>query len=209
MLQTVEIVLTAHPTQVMRRSLQYKQARIGQLVQELDYAQKIGVNKEELMNALFREIMAMWQTDELRRTKPTPQEEAKANLHILEQSLWDAVPVYMRSLNSAVRSVCGKQLPLNCAPIRFASWAGGDRDGNRFVTAGVCSTAFVAAGVHSSAFVAAGVHSLATSNAYTAQGWQSCCLFSIASSSSSQVANPCIMFGTKSKLDAFRRLGRG
>jgi phosphoenolpyruvate carboxylase len=124
----------------MRRSLQYKQARVGQLVHELDCAQKLGANKDEIMNALFREIMAMLQTDELRRTKPTPQEEAKANLHILEQSLWDAVPAYMRSLNSAVRSVCGRQLPLDCAPIRFASWAGGDRDGNRFVTAGVCFT---------------------------------------------------------------------
>jgi phosphoenolpyruvate carboxylase len=133
----VEVVLTAHPTQVMRRSLQHKQCRIGQLLQELERVAAIGGNKDEVMGALFREVMATWQTDELRRSKPTPVEEAKGGLHILEQSLWNAVPAYLRKLNSAVLSVCGKTLPLECAPVKFASWMGGDRDGNPNVTSKV------------------------------------------------------------------------
>lgn len=75
--QTVEVVLTAHPTQVMRRSLQHKQCRIGQLLQELERVSANSTSSDELLRALFREVMATWQTDELRRTKPTPVEEAK------------------------------------------------------------------------------------------------------------------------------------
>ena len=76
-LQTVEVVLTAHPTQVMRRSLQHKQCRVGQLLQELDRVSANSTSSDELLRALFREVMATWQTDELRRNKPTPVEEAK------------------------------------------------------------------------------------------------------------------------------------
>lgn len=104
-MQKVEIVLTAHPTQVMRRSLQFKQARVGALLQEHENAIAMNAKKDDVQKALMREIMSMWQTDELRRSKPTPQEEAKGGLHILEQSLWNAVPAYLRELNEAVLQV--------------------------------------------------------------------------------------------------------
>jgi phosphoenolpyruvate carboxylase len=147
-MQTVEVVLTAHPTQVMRRSLQHKQCRVGQLLQELERSGAAAAPgaKEELTRALFREVMATWQTDELRRSKPTPVEEAKGGLHILEQSLWTAVPTYVRKLSDSVRAVCGRELPLDATPIRFASWMGGDRDGNPNVTSkarAACSSADV------------------------------------------------------------------
>jgi phosphoenolpyruvate carboxylase len=133
--QSVEIVLTAHPTQVMRRSLQHKQCSISLLLHELDRVAAVHGPKDDLMHSLFREVMATWQTDEIRRTKPTPVEEAKGGLHILEQSLWSAVPAYLRKLNSAVSQLCGQPLPIDCTPLRFASWMGGDRDGNPNVTA--------------------------------------------------------------------------
>ena len=93
----MEIVLTAHPTQVMRRSLQHKQCRIGQLLHDLDRAaadvSAAGSGaRDEVVKSIFREVMATWQTDEIRRTNPTPEEEAKSGLHILEQSLWTAIP---------------------------------------------------------------------------------------------------------------------
>lgn len=108
-MQSVEIVLTAHPTQVLRRSLQHKQCRISQLLNDLDNRSggaASSASKDEIMHSLFREVMATWQTDEIRRTKPTPVEEAKGGLHILEQSLWTAVPAYIRKLNGAVSQVC-------------------------------------------------------------------------------------------------------
>lgn len=69
------------------------------------------------------------------RKKPQPTDEARGGLNIVEQSLWHAVPQFMRKLNSAVVQLTGQDLPVNCSPLRFASWMGGDRDGNPNVTA--------------------------------------------------------------------------
>lgn len=135
--QEVEIVLTAHPTQINRRTLQYKHVRLAHL---LDYNDRTDITHEDrdmLIEDLVREITSIWQTDELRRHKPTPVDEARAGLHIVEQSLWKAVPHYLRRVNNALKKHTGRPLPLTCTPIRFGSWMGGDRDGNPNVTAKV------------------------------------------------------------------------
>lgn len=72
MLQCVEIVLTAHPTQVNRRTLQYKHSKIAMLLQQHDRADLTAEEKEQVLQDLMREIAALWQTDELRRQRPTP-----------------------------------------------------------------------------------------------------------------------------------------
>ena len=59
-------------------------------------------------------------------------------MHIVEQSLWAAVPAYMRKLNSALKKHTDRELPIGCTPLIFGSWMGGDRDGNPNVTAQVC-----------------------------------------------------------------------
>ncbi|VAH70649.1 unnamed protein product [Triticum turgidum subsp. durum] len=135
--QGVEIVLTAHPTQINRRTLQYKHLRIAHLLEfngrrDLNYE-----DREMLIEDLVREITALWQTDELRRHKPTPVDEARAGLHIVEQSLWKSIPRYLRRVSNALKKHTGKPLPLTCTPIKFGSWMGGDRDGNPNVTSKV------------------------------------------------------------------------
>ncbi|CAN0870441.1 Phosphoenolpyruvate carboxylase 4 [Linum grandiflorum] len=90
-----------------------------------------------LIEDLVREITSIWQTDELRRHKPTPVDEARAGLNIVEQSLWKAVPHYLRRVSNALKKHTGMPLPLTATPIRFGSWMGGDRDGNPNVTAKV------------------------------------------------------------------------
>lgn len=68
--------------------------------------------------------------------------EARGGLHIVEQSLWAAMPAYMRKLNAALKKHTGRELPIGTCPLTFASWMGGDRDGNPNVTAQVmhCSS---------------------------------------------------------------------
>eukprot|EP00249_Psilotum_nudum_P025001 c29345_g1_i1 orf=511-3756(-) len=135
--QEVEIVLTAHPTQINRRTLQYKHLRIAHLLEFNDRTDLTQEDKELLIEDLVREITALWHTDELRRRQPTPVDEARGGLHIVEQSLWKAVPYYLRRVSSALKKHTGRPLPLTCTPIKFGSWIGGDRDGNPNVTAKV------------------------------------------------------------------------
>ncbi|KAL2233451.1 phosphoenolpyruvate carboxylase 4 [Sesamum indicum] len=135
--QEVEIVLTAHPTQINRRTLQYKHIRIAHLLEYNDRPDLGDEDREMLIEDLVRELSSIWQTDELRRHKPTPVDEARAGLNIVEQSLWRAVPHYLRRLSNALKKHTGKPLPLTCTPIKLGSWMGGDRDGNPNVTAKV------------------------------------------------------------------------
>ena len=135
--ESVEIVLTAHPTQVNRRTLQHKLTQIAQLLAEKDGGRLTEEEQAANLDAIRREITALWQTDELRRRKPTPLDEARGGLHIVEQSLWAAVPAHLRRIDAALRKHTGRELPINATPIRFGSWMGGDRDGNPNVTAKV------------------------------------------------------------------------
>ena len=135
--QEVEIVLTAHPTQINRRTLQYKHLRIAHLLERNDRGDLTHEDKDLLIEDLVREITSLWQTDEIGRRKPTPVDEARGGLHIVEQTLWKAVPQYLRRVSNALKRHTGKPLPLTATPIKFGSWIGGDRDGNPNVTAKV------------------------------------------------------------------------
>ena len=79
----------------------------------------------------------IWNTDDLKRFKPSPYDEARWGLAIIEDSLWDTIPKVYRKLNSIFVKNMGKRLPKNFNPIVFGSWMGGDRDGNPNVTAKV------------------------------------------------------------------------
>ena len=133
----VELVLTAHPTQAQRRTVLQKHRRIAAALARRDRDDLVPDERDDAKETVLREITALWSTDEVRRAKPTPVDEARAGLVLFEQVLWDAVPRFLRSLDRATRRACGVGLPLDAAPVRFASWMGGDRDGNPNVTAAV------------------------------------------------------------------------
>ncbi|MCB1037080.1 MAG: phosphoenolpyruvate carboxylase, partial [Acidobacteria bacterium] len=132
--QRVELVLTAHPTEVVRRTLLQKYRSIAELLAFQDLPDRTAAERREVTEALAREIVAIWETDELQHQKPTPLDEVKAGLVTFEQTLWDALPRALRDLDRALVVHTGRHLPVSAAPIRFGSWMGGDRDGNPFVT---------------------------------------------------------------------------
>lgn len=130
----IELVLTAHPTTITRRTLAHKQQRIAEELGRLDRSDLTLPERAEIMDALRREITATWETVEIRHERPSPIDEATGGLLIFEQSLWDALPRYLRALDAALRTTTGRPLPLDAAPMTFGSWIGGDRDGNPSVT---------------------------------------------------------------------------
>src|SRR5580765_2055268 len=91
----VEIVLTAHPTAITRRSLAAKQVRIAQALERGDRADLTVDERHDIQDDLRREITAMWGTEDFRLRRPTPMEEVRSGLFIFEQTLWDALPRYL------------------------------------------------------------------------------------------------------------------
>lgn len=134
---SVELVLTAHPTEVTRRTLIRKYDRIADLLTDLDRPDLTEEEVQDLRRHLREEILSAWSTDEIRRERPTPVDEAKWGFATIEQSLWQAVPRGMREIEAELALAGLEALPAGWVPIRFASWMGGDRDGNPNVTAAV------------------------------------------------------------------------
>lgn len=135
--QSVELVLTAHPTEVNRKSVLRKLRKCSEQLAMLERSDLMPYERLEGTYNLQRLISSLWGMDEIRRTKPTPQKEAAGGLAVIETVLWDAVPGYLRKLNAQCIASLGKSLPLDAVPIKFASWIGGDRDGNPNVTPSV------------------------------------------------------------------------
>ena len=133
----IGIVLTAHPTEVKRRTLIQKYHRIIEILEQRDLLKSYPTKLRKLDKQLFDEFTIIWNTDDLKRTRPTPFDEARWGLAIIEDSLWDTVPKVYRRLNSIFLKNMGKGLPKNFNPIQFGSWMGGDRDGNPNVTSSV------------------------------------------------------------------------
>jgi phosphoenolpyruvate carboxylase len=130
----IELVLTAHPTEVARRTLIQKYDAIAAQLALQDHRDLTAAEREQIRQRLQRLIAEAWHTEEIRRTRPTPVDEAKWGFAVIEHSLWHAIPSYLRKADQALHAATGLRLPLEAAPIRFASWMGGDRDGNPNVT---------------------------------------------------------------------------
>ena len=149
----VELVLTAHPTEVARRRLVQKHNRIAAALAQRDRPDLTAPEQQDLIAGIRREIQSAWGTRDVRRQRPTPIDEVRSGLIVFEQSLWDALPQYARSVDRALRASTGRGLPIEAAPLRFGSWIGGDRDGNPHVTPEVTRRAvllsrWVAAGLY-------------------------------------------------------------
>jgi len=127
---SIELVLTAHPTEVLRRTMIQKYDSIEET---LSAATDDSTNATQLK----RLIAESWHSDEIRETRPTPQDEAKWGFAVIESSLWDALPGAVRDLDSALIENDLPSVPLAATPLRIATWMGGDRDGNPNVTAKV------------------------------------------------------------------------
>ena len=133
----IGIVLTAHPTEVKRRTLIQKYHNITEILEQRDLFKNFPSKTVKLDKKLYDELTVIWNTDELKRFKPSPFDEARWGLAIIEDSLWETIPKVYRRLNSIFIQNMNKGLPKNFNPIEFGSWMGGDRDGNPNVTSKV------------------------------------------------------------------------
>ena len=139
----IEYVLTAHPTEVARRTLIMKYDEMSDCLAQLDHDDLLAPERDEIINRLAQLVSEAWHTDEIRHERPTAVDEAKWGFAVIENSLWTALPRFLRSLDHSLSEATGKGLPLDASPIRIASWMGGDRDGNPNVTHEVTRRVFL------------------------------------------------------------------
>ncbi len=117
-----------------RKTILRKYRSITEALSLLDRPDLHPYERSEALSSIKRDIAATWGSDEIRRIKPRPQDEAAGGNAVIETVLWEAVPSYLRKLDAQCKVSLGKRLPIDMVPIKFASWIGGDRDGNPNVT---------------------------------------------------------------------------
>ncbi|MFD2177019.1 phosphoenolpyruvate carboxylase [Veronia pacifica] len=130
----IELVLTAHPTEVARRTTIHKLVQINKCLSQLELSDISSQERASTELRLEQLIAQSWHSDEIRQQRPTPVDEARWGYAVIENSLWQAVPDFIRQFDQKLEQNRGYKLPIDAAPVQISSWMGGDRDGNPFVT---------------------------------------------------------------------------
>jgi len=132
----LRLVLTAHPTEAVRHSILSKRRRIAELLDEQSNPRLSDDDRRRASRQIAEVVDLIWQTDELRRQRPSPAEEARGVMFYLDDLFDGVVPDLLDDLASHLERL-GVTLPPRSRPVHFGTWVGGDRDGNPTVTPAV------------------------------------------------------------------------
>ena len=129
----VRLVLTAHPTDIERRSVLGKRRAVAALLERAG-DERLAPSERALLEEEMREALSIWYaTDEVRAMRPRVADEVRRLLFFFETVLFDAAA---ELAHRRIDALAGDSLkmPSQAPPLRFGSWAGGDMDGNPHVT---------------------------------------------------------------------------
>ena len=131
-------VLTAHPTEVRRKSSIDREMDIARLLDERD---RVKFTPEELADnrrALRRAVLTLWQTSIVRGTRLRVIDEVANGLSYYDHTFLHALPTFYADLEDQLGELDPAWRDLDVPSfLRMGSWMGGDRDGNPYVTAEV------------------------------------------------------------------------
>ncbi|WP_454684522.1 phosphoenolpyruvate carboxylase [Ancylobacter moscoviensis] len=132
-------VLTAHPTEVRRRSTLTHEMRIAELLADRARLDPTPEEQELAADELRRRVLTLWQTNLLRKTKLTVLDEVANGLAYYDYTFLRQLPTLYAALEDRLAAMEGgtREGPEIASFLRIGSWIGGDRDGNPFVTADV------------------------------------------------------------------------
>ncbi|GIP45286.1 phosphoenolpyruvate carboxylase [Paenibacillus sp. J45TS6] len=134
---SLELVMTAHPTEAMRRVILDIHKRISEDVMLLDNPILTLREREQLREKLLNEVITLWQTDELRDRKPTVLDEVRNGMYYFHETLFHVLPDVYEELERCLQKYYPENRWHVPTYLRFGSWIGGDRDGNPSVTSDV------------------------------------------------------------------------
>lgn len=129
----VALVFTAHPTEVQRRTVIEKHEAIGRLLRTLDDRRNTPEERRALDRELRAQIVLLWEGNELYLTPPTVADEIRNVIAWFRETLVDEATSLFDRLDDRFANAYGEPIEIPTF-LRFASWIGGDRDGNPNVT---------------------------------------------------------------------------
>ena len=138
----VHPVLTAHPTEVQRKSTLDCQLAIADWLARMDSADALPDEIEDATEELRRLIAILWQTRMLRAVRLGVRDEIENALSYFNYTFIEAVPALVTDVEDAIARL-GEGSRSELPPLMsMGCWVGGDRDGNPFVTAEMLEVAF-------------------------------------------------------------------
>ncbi len=154
-------VFTAHPTEAARRSILTKTNRVAELLEERADPRLSASDLDRIERRLAEVIDLIWQTDELRRERPKPIDEARSTIYYFDEIFRDVAADLLDELDHQLARL-GVELDVIARPLHFGTWVGGDRDGNPNVTPDVTSAVLRMQHDHALRELVAAVEQLAT-----------------------------------------------
>ncbi len=131
---SIEPTLTAHPTEALRHTILRKRRQIALFLERLENPAHSIQEREAIIEQLVALITSLWQTDEVRSSKLTIQDEVVGHLYYFERVFFDVLPKVYQSLETALKAHY-PNFAFQIPPfLTLHSWTGGDRDGHPFVT---------------------------------------------------------------------------
>ena len=131
-------VLTAHPTEVRRKSTMRWEMTIADLISRRERETLTPEEAEDIDTKLSQAILTLWQTNLLRQTRLQVEDEVENGLTYYDYTFLRALPRLYARLEDRISAMEPSASPLRVSSfLRIGSWIGGDRDGNPFVTAEV------------------------------------------------------------------------
>ncbi|MBX9938366.1 MAG: phosphoenolpyruvate carboxylase [Candidatus Obscuribacterales bacterium] len=131
----IEVVFTAHPTEITRRTVLLKQLELASFLYKQDHPPLSAGERRELNQGLRAVVESLWLTEHVMHFKPEVMDEVRYGIYHFDNVVFDAVLDVHESLMLKLASLTGgEQSHPPSSFITFGSWIGGDRDGNPFVT---------------------------------------------------------------------------
>lgn len=131
---SIEPTLTAHPTEALRHTILRKRRQIALFLERLENPSHSLQERDAIIEQLAALITSLWQTDEVRSSKLTIQDEVVGHLYYFERVFFDVIPKVYQSLEASLKTHY-PNFTFHIPPfLTLHSWTGGDRDGHPFVT---------------------------------------------------------------------------
>lgn len=133
----IEPVFTAHPTEATRRSILEKQQRIIRALTDRLDTSMTPAEERAALEVVRTQVATAWQTEEHPSLRPSVADELEHVLFYLTDIIYRIVPPFYEEIEASLTHVYGREAEGVALPpvLRFASWVGGDMDGNPNVNA--------------------------------------------------------------------------